>query len=144
MQLAYPPGVDRDPTTVEALAPVVSPLIDGLQVAAIVLGVLVPVWSVVTRYRRSVGVDRDRMRWLLWGVLVSALLVVATLLLQRRGDQRCRALPGRPARAVSMTVAVVNPALVSIQDLLGRTLVYGGSRSCSSPSTWPPSPASPR
>ena len=126
LQLAYPPGVDRDPTTIEALAPVVSPLVDGLQIAAIVLGVLVPVWSVVTRYRRAAGVDRDRMRWLLWGVLVSALLVVATMLLRVEAVGDAALFLVVLLVPVSMTVAVVNPTLVPIQDLLGRTLVYGG------------------
>ena len=31
--------------------------------------------TVVVRYRRSRGVERDRMRWLLWGVLVMAFSV---------------------------------------------------------------------
>ena len=125
VRLAYPPGVDRDPTTIHALAPVVGPLVDVLQVASIVLGVLVPVWSVVTRYRRSAGIERDRIRWLLWGVLVSALLVVAALLVRVDvvGDAALFLVVALVP--VAMTVAMVNPALVSIQDLLGRTLVYG-------------------
>ena len=43
---------------------------------------VVPMVTVVVRYRRSRGVERDRMRWLLWSVLTLALTVSATLLLE--------------------------------------------------------------
>ena len=33
-----------------------------------VVGLLVAMASVVVRYRRSRGLERDRMRWLLWSV----------------------------------------------------------------------------
>jgi two-component system NarL family sensor kinase len=126
LRLDYPPGVDRDPTTIAALAPVAGPLVGTLQVASIVAGLAVPLWSVVLRYRRSAGVDRDRMRWLLWGVLVAALLVVTALLVRVDVIGDAALFVAVVLVPVAMTVAVVNPAVVPIQDLLGRTVVYGG------------------
>jgi signal transduction histidine kinase len=66
------------------------------------------------------------MRWLLWGVLAMAFSVAFWIALPDL-------LPGwlltflvMVLPALAMTVAVVNPALVSVQDLLSRTLLYGG------------------
>jgi len=117
-----PPGVDPDPTTIGALAPVAD-LVVGVLQASTVIGVVVPVGVVVVRFRRSSGTARDQMRWLLWGALVTAVLVLVTV-----------AVDLGPLRAVvffaaivlvpaAMTVAVVNPRVVSIEDLLGRTVL---------------------
>ncbi|GAA2127498.1 hypothetical protein GCM10009843_27000 [Nocardioides bigeumensis] len=125
LDLAYPPGIDRDPTTISALGAYAGAIVDSVQVVAIALGLVVPVWSVTVRYRRSVGVDRDRMRWLLWGVLVAAMLVVAALLVRVEVIGDVALFLVVVLVPVAMTVAVVNPALVPIQDLLARTTVYG-------------------
>ena len=123
--VALPAGVDPDPATVEALAPLADVLI-GIVLPVTVATLLVPVLTVVVRHRRSRGEERDRMRWLLWGVLVAG-LVVALVLLVDLGPVTGPALfVAVNLVPVSMTVAVVDPGLVSIEDLLGRTLVYGG------------------
>ncbi len=119
-----PPGVDPDPTTLSVLEGM-----DWLVGVAIAVGaamIVVPMLTVVVRYRRSRGIERDRMRWLLWGVLAMAFSVAFWAALPDL-------LPGwlltfliMVLPALAMTVAVVNPALVSVQDLLSRTLLYGG------------------
>jgi hypothetical protein len=75
-----PPGVALDPTTVWSLRSIAEPLTSSLQ-ALTIIGVVVPVGVVVHRYRRSRGTERDQMRWLLWGALVTATTIVLTLLL---------------------------------------------------------------
>jgi hypothetical protein len=119
-----PPGVDPDPTTFSALEGM--EWLVGVAVVVGALMIVVPMLTVVVRYRRSRGVERDRMRWLLWGVLAMAFSVAFWIALPDL-------LPGwlltflvMVLPALAMTVAVVNPALVSVQDLLSRTLLYGG------------------
>lgn len=118
-----PPGIDPDPTTIWALDPIAEQLTTGLQVAT-ALGVLVPIGVVVHRYRGSRGRSREQLRWLLWGALVTATVLVLTLLLDLGeltgvGFFVCFTLV-----PVAMTVAVVNPRLVAIDELLGRTVVF--------------------
>lgn len=116
------PGVDPDWTTVWALEPIAGVLTGGLQ-ALTVIGLVVPVGVVVHRYRRSRGTERDQLRWLLWGALVTATTIVVTLFLEL-GDLTavvffvCIVLT-----PIAMTVAVVNPRLVPIEELLGRTVL---------------------
>jgi signal transduction histidine kinase len=117
-----PPGVDTDPTTIGALAGVATGLVGVLQ-AATVIGLFVPVGVVTARYRRSAGTDRDRMRWLLWGALVTAAIVVASLVVDLASLTPVAFALGILLVPVSMTVGVVNPSLVPIEDLLGRTVV---------------------
>jgi signal transduction histidine kinase len=92
---------------------------------AAVLGVLVPVAVVVSRYRRAAGEDRRRMRWLLWAAVTDALVMVGTLLAP--GDISSFTL----SLAVTLTgaavaVGILRPQAVDIDRLLGGTLVYGG------------------
>ncbi len=117
-----PPGLDVDPTTIWSLRNVAEPLTGSLQ-ALTIIGVIVPVGVVVHRYRRSRGTERDQMRWLLWGALVTATIIVLTLLLDLGALTDVVFFLCITLVPIAMTVAVVNPSLVSIEDLLGRTLV---------------------
>ncbi|HEU5036256.1 MAG TPA: sensor histidine kinase [Nocardioides sp.] len=117
-----PPGVDLDPTTIWPLESVADVLVNSLQ-ALTVIGVIVPVGVVVHRYRRARGAERDQMRWLLWGALVTATIIVLTLLLDPGVLTDVVFFLCITLVPVAMTVAVVNPAVVSIEDLLGRTLL---------------------
>jgi signal transduction histidine kinase len=120
-----PEGVDPDPTTIEALGSLAGPVVAAL-VPLTVVSFVVPIATVVVRHRRSRGVERDRMRWLLWGALSAGLIVVLVLLVDLgplRGPALFLCVNLVPA---AMTVAVVNPSLVPIEDLLARTVVYGG------------------
>ena len=78
-EIRLPAGADPDAATIGALAPL-SDLLIGVIVPVTVAAMLVPLATVVVRHRRSRGRERERMRWLLWGVLVTALVVVLVLL----------------------------------------------------------------
>ncbi|MDH2414776.1 sensor histidine kinase [Nocardioides sp. CER19] len=93
-------------------------------IAVQVAGLLSAMLAVVVRYRRSTGLERDRMRWLLWSVVAIALVLVvsAGLDIQAVNDAAIFVIMVLPATA--MTIAVVDPRLVAIDDLLARTLVY--------------------
>ena len=117
--LAAPPGVDLDPTTVSWLpADAV-----GVGVVVMIAAMVVPMLTVVVRYRSSAGVEKDRMRWLLWAVVVMAATIALTLLVS---DPRLDLVANflvLVLPAAAMTVAVLDPRLLPIQDLLVRTAV---------------------
>jgi signal transduction histidine kinase len=118
-----PPEVDLDAAALplpDAVVSVASPICLLLSV----LGLLVAMASVVVRYRRSQGLERDRMRWLAWSVVAMALvlLVSAGLEVDHLNDAALFAVMALPALA--MTIAIVRPGLLPIDDLLVRTLVW--------------------
>ncbi len=117
-----PPGVDLDPTTIAATAAYAQVMTVGFQLATAV-GLVVPVGVVVHRYRRSRGTARDQMRWLLWGAIVTVALVVGSLLIDLGPLTTVVFFFAFTLVPLSMTVAVLNPSIVPIEDLLGRTLV---------------------
>lgn len=123
--VAVPAGVDPDPTSLPmsaARAEQIMPIALALAVAAIT----VPMVTVVVRYRRSRGLERDRMRWLLWSVVAMALAIVAGFAFDGDRVDNVLLFLVMVLPAVAMTVAIVDPTVVSIEDLLTRTLVYGG------------------
>jgi signal transduction histidine kinase len=116
-------SIDVDPTSLPLPEAVALPL---LRVAfpLAVLGVVVPVASVVARYRRARGDGRRRMRWLLWAAVVDLLVMLAALLVP--GDTSSLGL----SLAVALTggavaVGVLRPRAIDIDRLLGGTVVYG-------------------
>jgi len=120
-----PAGLNADLMSLP-ISPELAGSIKSAAMAVAVAVFVIPMATVVVRYRRSSGLERDRMRWLLWSVFVMALAIVATFgiddeLLDNAVLFLVMILPG-----VAMTIAIVDPRVVSIEDLLNRTLVYGG------------------
>lgn len=120
---ALPPEIDRDPTSIDALAGLVDvarPLTLSAMLGAFAISLLL----VVIRYRKSRGVTRDRMRWLAWSaVVIFAYELVSFTLIGFDGTDYGAIVVGMVLPGGAMTVAVVRPQLVSIEDLLGRTVV---------------------
>ena len=117
-----PAGIDQDPTSIGALAG------HGQQVASfgVALGVaafLFALLTVVVRYRRSEGVERDRMRWLLWSVFVIVAVLLLSLMFPLPGSGYAGAFSATVLPPTAMTIAIVRPSLAPIQDLLARTAV---------------------
>ena len=65
--------------------------------------------TVVRRYRRSSGLERDRMRWLLWSVIVMALAILTTLWLSSFWAENISLFLVMILPAVAMTIAIVVP-----------------------------------
>ena len=122
-------GLDLDMVTV--------PLPDGLyavllRLAYVLVAVsLVPAVAVVVhRLRASRGVERARMRWLLWAGIVDVLVMLTVWV-----------LPGPWASAglvlavcvtsAAVAVGITHPEVVDVDRLLGGTLVYGTLVACS-------------
>ena len=118
-----PPDVDLDAGALpfsHSITDVASPISLGISVA----GLLVSMVAVVVRHRRSEGLERDRMRWLAWSVVAMALVLAlsAGLELSHINDAAIFIVMALPAGA--MTIGIVRPELVPIDDLLVRTLVW--------------------
>jgi signal transduction histidine kinase len=116
-------GIDLDPISIPLPAAVALPL---LQVAfpVALLGVLIPVASVVARLRRATGEDRRRMRWLVWAGLVDVLVMLGALVVP--GEATSLGLSIAVAlTGVAVALGILRPRVVDIDRLLGGTLVYG-------------------
>nr|MCW2727209.1 sensor histidine kinase [Aeromicrobium sp.] len=118
-----PPGVDPNPASLPDIA-----LIGSAGRALFLVGIalfVVPLATPVVRYLRSSGLERDRLRWLLWAVIVIVLalgiaVVLDSALASNLAFFLVTVLPG-----VAMTIAIVSPRIVPIEDLLGTTALYG-------------------
>ncbi|HVK28691.1 MAG TPA: hypothetical protein VM575_10120, partial [Nocardioides sp.] len=117
-----PAGVDQDPTSITALAGHGQDLVSA-GVAVGVAAFFFSLLTVVVRYRRSEGLERDRMRWLLWSVFVIVAVLLVSLMFPLPGDGYAGAFSATVLPPAAMTIAIVRPTLVSIQDLLARTAV---------------------
>lgn len=119
-----PAGLDLNPTALPVDRHPMETILVVVGVAALA-SLVVPVATVVVRFRQSRGEDHDRMRWLLWGLVAELLvLLLATLLASSRFNEVLFgilvAVPG-----VAVTIGLVRPRLVPIEALLGTTIVYG-------------------
>ncbi|WP_139230057.1 sensor histidine kinase [Nocardioides terrae] len=121
--VALPPGVDVDWGVLPLGAGAADGAV-GASVAVQVAGLLSAMLAVVVRYRRSRGLERDRMRWLLWSVVAIALVLVVTLGLEFQAVNDAAIFLIMLLPATAMTIGVVAPELVAIDDLLARTLLW--------------------
>lgn len=119
-------AVDLDRATLPLPGAVADVVVPVLTVAA-VLGGLVAVATVAVRHRRARGPERSRLRWLLWAALADVVLVVLATVLagDRLGLVVFAVVVVLPAAAV--TVGLVRPDLVPVDDLLSWTLVHGST-----------------
>ncbi|MDG6104091.1 sensor histidine kinase [Dactylosporangium aurantiacum] len=92
--------------------------------AALPLSMLVPFAVVFRRYRHATGLDKTRMRWLVWAGVVDVLVMLSALLLPQS------ALSAGLFVAITVTgaaiaIGILRPRLVDIDRLLGGTVLYG-------------------
>ncbi|GEB14416.1 Signal transduction histidine kinase [Pimelobacter simplex] len=117
-----PSSVDQNPTTIPALVGHGQQVV-SLGIALGATGFFFALLTVVVRYRRSEGLMRDRMRWLVWSVLVIVAGIAVFAVAELPGADYTGAFLATVLPPAAMTIAIVRPQLVSIQDLLSRTLV---------------------
>jgi signal transduction histidine kinase len=121
---SLPAGVDADAATLPLPASFTSRVVP-VEIAAQVLGFLLAMASVVARYRRTTGVERDRLRWLLWSVVAMAVLLPFSFLSELAVVQGLLLLVVVLLPTAAMTVGIVEPDVVPVEDLVVRTVVYG-------------------
>jgi signal transduction histidine kinase len=78
---------------------------------------------VVVRYRRAAGLERDRMRWLVWSVVVMAAVLALTSFSDATEVRDLAIFVIASLPAVALTVGIVRPGLVPVRDLLSATVV---------------------
>jgi hypothetical protein len=130
LQPVYPEYPDiRSPIGVEALA---EPPLDALVPLAglvVMVALVVGAWSLVGRFRRARGVERQQLRWLAWGATLAAVaLVVAIVELALDGDTvlfqaalgACLAL-----LPLATGAAILRYRLYDLDRIISRTLAYG-------------------
>ncbi|MER7272835.1 sensor histidine kinase [Dactylosporangium sp. NPDC000244] len=92
--------------------------------AALPLSLLVPFAVVFRRYRAATGLQRTRMRWLLWAGVVDVLVMLSALVLPQSvlgaGLFVAIAITGG-----AIAIGVLRPQLIDIDRLLGGTVLYG-------------------
>ncbi|MFF4776724.1 sensor histidine kinase [Microtetraspora fusca] len=88
------------------------------------LSLVTPFAVVVRRYRTVAGIDRARMRWLVWAALVD-LLVMLTFRLLPLWFGTVGLTVAVVLTSGSVAIGIVRPDLVDVDRLLGGTLVYG-------------------
>ena len=126
--LYYFPAVDN-PLGVERAGSVTRMIVEGSGYAAIAL-VLVSVFSLVVRFRRSRGQERQQFKWLAY---VAGLLALATPVLVVLGDVDIAGAPLSDLVFVSLIcfmpvavgIAILRHRLYDIDVVINRTLVYG-------------------
>jgi signal transduction histidine kinase len=118
-----PPTVDFNYLTLPSLS--VADVLRPLSGVLTVVGFLIAMVSAVLRYQRAAGGDRDRMRWLIWAVVVMALTLAAVAVADMGSAVDAMIVVVAVLPVVAMTVGVVRPTVVPVENLLVRTLVLG-------------------
>jgi hypothetical protein len=112
--------------------PVLTPLLDtavGLAAAVILLSLVVAAGSLVQRFRRARGVERQQLRWLAWGAALAAAALLAALaglaledtftLLNLALGVCAGLLP------LATGAAILRYRLYDLDRIISRTLAYG-------------------
>ena len=123
LDIDLPPGVGTDAGALPvptSIADLVLPVANTLTI----IGVLLAMATVVVRHRRAVGAERDRTRWLLWWVEVGAVALALSLLTGFTVISDVVLFVVAVLPAVAVTIGIVRPTLVPVQDLLNGTLVF--------------------
>lgn len=103
---------------------VAAPPVQALTFALSVLAVSAALTSLVVRVRRSTGVQRQQLKWVLLGLLITVAVFVAGLLTPQPTGQVIAALAVLPI-PVACGVAVLRYRLWDVDVVLSRSLAYG-------------------
>jgi hypothetical protein len=125
----YPedPGIGN-PLGIPALAGLLDLLIP-LSGLVVLVALVVGAWSLVGRFRRARGAERQQLRWLAWGAILAAMLLFAAIAeLALHGDTALwQAALG--ACLVSLLLAtgaaILRYRLYDLDRIISRTLGYG-------------------
>lgn len=103
-------------------APLMAPTAAVAIVVCLPLQLAVP----VLRWRRSSGLDRERLHWLLWAVVAVGLAAAADVIV-REGTLDAWLIGGGTALVASaMAIGLLDQTRVSGEEVLSKTVLYGG------------------
>jgi hypothetical protein len=113
----------ENPIGIEGLAPVEKLPVFGVLGAFVGVGIVAAMASVVVRFRRSRGIERQQMKWFVYAAALLPSLLVSDYLPDVVGevvfDLVLIALP------TAIGIAVLRYRLYEIDFIVNRTLVYG-------------------
>ena len=115
-----PLAADRNPVGVEAID---SPAASALLGTVVIGAVLASAASLAARWRRTDGIARQQLKWVLLGVAGTLVLVVLARVLPVPWAEGVAALAMLPL-PVSIGVAVLRHGLWDVEVVLSRSLVY--------------------
>jgi hypothetical protein len=114
-----PLGIERLAGVWEVVEPIGSLLLAAITVASVA--------SLVVRFRRARGEERQQLKWFIYGAGILTVLLAVSALLPAL-DTQIPALVVAPALAappLAIGVAILRYRLYDIDRLINRTLVYG-------------------
>lgn len=112
------------PLSIPLLAPVARAVTSNQGFLIVVALLLAAVILLAQRWRRSGGVERAQYRWLLYGVVLFFLVLVAGQFLPQDNFGSFLMLPAGFAIPVTMGVAITRYRLFDIDRVISRTLSY--------------------
>jgi hypothetical protein len=123
-----PLGAVPNPLAVASLAGQLQ-VASGVSLAVTVLAIPVGAWSLVVRYRRARGTERQQLRWLALGAAVVAVAVAAMVVLVFLGN--FAAVPWVfdlcvvPTLPLATGAAILRYRLYDLDRIVSRTVAYG-------------------
>jgi len=126
----YPEYPDvGSPIGVQALEDPPLALVVPLAGVVVLVALVVGAGSLVGRFRRARGVERQQLRWLAWGAVLAAMFLVAAITELALDDDTPLFQAAIGACLVSLTLAtgaaILRYRLYDIDRILSRTLAYG-------------------
>jgi hypothetical protein len=127
--IAVPPndsGVASSPFHIAGVPPVVSELGAALAIGGVVAGLLLAVASVIARFRRSAGVERQQVKWLVAAAVLIAILFPISYLAEF-GPQGLLDIVGLLCGClvpIAVGIAVLRYRLYDIDRIVSRTLSW--------------------
>jgi signal transduction histidine kinase len=126
-ELAPPLDGRRSPYAIRALESPLAVLM-AVSVAVSLIGVLAAIVSLVVRFRRSVGVVRQQLRWVAFGAAAASGWIVVAIVAGAVGSlliQEAAATAGVVTFAVCIGVSIARFRLYTLDRLITRSFVYG-------------------
>jgi hypothetical protein len=103
-------------------------VVNQLALAATVLAVVVAAGSLVVRFRRALGVERQQLRWVALAAALTGVAVLAVAALVAVGDQAMAgwaAVIGLMVLPLGIGAAILRYRLYDLDRIISRTLAYG-------------------
>ena len=123
-------GPDHSVANPLAVAALAGPLLTVRTLAFVVAGLAIPVgaWSLVVRFRRARGMERQQLRWLPVGVAPVAVAVAALAVQALAGNKiNLNWLPGVCLAILPLAIgaAILRYRLYDLDRIISRTVTYG-------------------
>ena len=123
-------GPDQSAANPLAVAALAGPLLLVRTVAFVVAGLAIPAgaWSLVVRFRRARGVERQQLRWLAVGAAPVAVAVAALAVQALTGNEvNLNWLPGVCLAILPLAIgaAILRYRLYDLDRIISRTVTYG-------------------